>query len=50
VVSRIPGASAQILTYDVGLRVAQALRGEDCDDPGRAPESTGQPKATTPAS
>jgi amino acid transporter len=48
VVSRIPGASAQILTYDVGLRVAQALR--DGDDPGRAPESTGQPKATTPAS
>jgi amino acid transporter len=50
VVSRIPGASAQILTYDVGLRVAQALRGEDGDDPGRAPESTGHPKATTPAS
>src|ERR1700733_4350670 len=50
VVSRIPGASAQILTYDVGLRVAQALRGGDGDDPGRAPESTGQPKATTPAS
>ena len=48
VVSRIPGASAQILTYDVGLRVAQALR--EGDDPGRAPESTGQPKATTPAS
>jgi amino acid transporter len=50
VVSRIPGASAQILTYDVGLRVAQALRDEDGDDPGRAPESTGQSKATTPAS
>jgi amino acid transporter len=50
VVSRIPGASAQILTYDVGLRVAQALRGGDEDDPGRAPEFTGQPKATTPAS
>src|SRR5271156_2727367 len=50
VVSRIPGASAQILTYDVGLRVAQALRGGDGDDPGRAPESTGQPKATTAAS
>ena len=50
VVSRIPGASAQILTYDVGLRVAQALRGQDGDDPGRAPESTGQSKATTPAS
>src|SRR6201995_1224704 len=46
VVSRISGASAQILTYDVGLRVAQALRGEDSDDPGRAPESAGQPKAT----
>jgi hypothetical protein len=50
VISRIPGASAQILTYDVGLRVAQALRGGDEDDPGRAPESTGQPKAATPAS
>jgi hypothetical protein len=48
VISRIPGASAQILTYDVGLRVAQALR--DGDDQGQAPESTGQPKATTPAS
>jgi amino acid transporter len=48
VISRIPGASAQILTYDVGLRVAQALR--DGDDPGQAPESTGQPKASTPAS
>jgi hypothetical protein len=48
VISRIPGASAQILTYDVGLRVAQALR--DGDDPGQAPESAGQPKATTPAS
>ena len=27
VISRIPGASAQILTYDVGSRVARALRG-----------------------
>src|SRR5271163_3815538 len=42
VVSRIPGASAQILTYDVGLRVAQALR--EGADPGQAPEFTGQPE------
>ena len=26
VISRIPGASAQILAYDVGSRVAQAIR------------------------
>jgi hypothetical protein len=30
------------------LRVAQALR--EGDNRGQAPESTGQPKATTPAS
>src|SRR5580693_5421859 len=29
VISRIPGASAQIVAYDVGSRVARALRGED---------------------
>jgi amino acid transporter len=50
VVSRIPGACAQILTYDVGLRVAQALRAGSSDGPDREPEPTGQPKATTPAS
>jgi hypothetical protein len=50
VVSRIPGASAQILTYDVGLRVAQALRGGDGDGPDRSPDSTGMAQATTPAS
>ena len=50
VVSRIPGASAQILTYDVGLRVAQALRGGDGEEPGRSPETTGKAQAVTPAS
>ena len=50
VVSRIPGASAQILTYDVGLRVARALRAGDGEEPGRSPESTGKAQATTPAS
>ena len=51
VVSRIPGASAQILTYDVGLRVAQALRGGDGDDPGRcAGVHRKQRRRSTPAS
>ncbi len=50
VVSRIPGASAQILTYDVGLRVAQALRGGDGEEPGRSPETAGKAQAVTPAS
>ena len=50
VVSRIPGASAQILTYDVGLRVAQALRGGDGEEPGRSPETAGTAQAVTPAS
>jgi amino acid transporter len=50
VISRIPGASAQILAYDIGSRVARALRDADGDGPGRSPESTGKPQATTPAS
>ncbi len=29
VISRIPGASAQILAYDIGSRVAQAIRAGD---------------------
>jgi amino acid transporter len=50
VISRIPGASAQILAYDIGSRVARALRGGDGDGPDRSPESTGKAQATTPAS
>jgi hypothetical protein len=50
VISRIPGASAQILTYDVGLRVAQALRDGDDPGPDRSPDATGKAQATTPAS
>ena len=51
VISRIPGASAQIVAYDVGSRVAQALRDGDDDGPDRSSESTGKTEATTqPAS
>ena len=50
VISRIPGASAQIVAYDVGSRVAQALRDGDGDGPGRSLESTGKAQATMPAS
>jgi amino acid transporter len=50
VVSRIPGASAQILTYDVGLRVARALRDGDGRGPARSPEPTANAQATTSAS
>jgi amino acid transporter len=50
VISRIPGASAQILAYDIGSRVARALRDADGDAPGPSPESTGKAQATTPAS
>jgi amino acid transporter len=50
VVSRIPGASAQILAYDIGSRVARALRDGDGDGPGRSPKATGEAQATTPAS
>ncbi|GAA1446030.1 APC family permease [Mycobacterium cookii] len=48
VVSRIPGASAQILAYDVGSRVARALQGSEGDGPHREPESTGRSQTTTP--
>jgi amino acid transporter len=48
VISRIPGASAQILAYDVGSRVAQALRMTDDQSSGQSPESTGKAQATTP--
>jgi hypothetical protein len=56
VVSRIPGASAQIVAYDVGSRVARALRGEDARalrgdediQPDEALESAGTAQAITP--
>jgi hypothetical protein len=50
VISRIPGASAQILAYDIGSRVARALRDGDDGRRGRSPKATGQAQATTPAS
>src|SRR5271156_5819465 len=56
VISRIPGASAQIVAYDVGSRVARALRGEDARalrgdediQPDEALESAGTAQAITP--
>jgi amino acid transporter len=48
VISRIPGASAQILAYDVGSRVARALRMTDDESSGQSPKPTGKAQATTP--
>jgi amino acid transporter len=48
VISRIPGASAQIVAYDVGSRVAAALRNSGGDGPGRSPEPAGKSQAITP--
>lgn len=47
-ISRIPGASAQIVAYDVGSRVARALRAADGEGFGRSAEPTGKAQATTP--
>jgi amino acid transporter len=47
-ISRIPGASAQILAYDVGSKVARTLRAADGDDSERSAESTSKPQATRP--
>jgi hypothetical protein len=47
VISRIPGASAQILAYDVGSRVARALRVGDDKSSAQSPEPTGKAQATT---
>jgi amino acid transporter len=47
VISRIPGASAQIVAYDVGSRVARALRGGDADNPGRSSEFVTTAQATS---
>jgi hypothetical protein len=49
VISRIPGASAQILVYDIGSRVAQAIRAGDLDGPDHSPDATGKTQAATPA-
>jgi amino acid transporter len=49
VISRVPGASAQILAYDVGSRVARALQEGDGECPGQSPDSAGKAQATTPA-
>ncbi len=48
VVSRIPGASAQILAYDIGSRLAQAIRAGDLAGPDHSPEATGKTQASTP--
>ncbi len=48
VISRIPGASAQIVAYDVGSRVAAALRNPKGDGADRSPESAGKSQTTTP--
>lgn len=49
VVSRIPGASAQILAYDVRSRVASALRVVDGDVAGLSAGPSGKRQASTPA-
>jgi hypothetical protein len=48
VISRIPGASAQILAYDVAARVARAIRTGEDKSSGQSPDSTGKEQATTP--
>jgi len=52
VVSRIPGASAQIVAYDIGSRIAQAqaARAKDASLPDQPPESIAEPQATLPVS
>ena len=47
VVSRIPGVSAQILAYDIGSRVAQALRVAHDESPGQTPDPSGKAQATS---
>jgi amino acid transporter len=48
IISRIPEASAQILSYDVGSRVAQAIRAKKSEIPGQMVADSGKPQATTP--
>src|SRR5947209_1877677 len=48
-ISRIPGASAQILAYDVGSRVARELEAPYGEVSERSAGPTGKEQATTPA-
>jgi hypothetical protein len=50
VVSRIPGASAQIVAYDIASRIAQAqaVRSKDASHPDQALESTEKTPAAMP--
>jgi len=48
VISRIPGASAQILAYDVAARVARALRTPADKASGQSPDPSGKEQATSP--
>jgi amino acid transporter len=48
VISRIPGASAQILAYDVAARVARAMRVGDNKRSGKSPDSSGKEQAASP--
>jgi amino acid transporter len=52
VISRIPGASAQIVAYDIGSRIAQAqaARAADAKRAAQALESIEEAHATTPVS
>lgn len=50
VISRIPGASAQILAYDIGSLVVQAIRASDIDGQGHCPDTSEKTQATAPAS
>ena len=47
-VSRIPGASAQILAYDVESRVKRVIRAAAGRGPARSGEPTGKAQASTP--
>jgi hypothetical protein len=52
VISRIPGASAQIFAYDIGSRIAQATRARQSrpSEPGAdsAPENIAEAKVAVP--
>ena len=48
VISRIPDVSAQILTYDIGSRIARALPAADGESRLRSAKHSGKPQATTP--
>jgi amino acid transporter len=49
VISRVPGASAQIVAYDIGSRVARALEAGAGERPGPSSDSCGKAQAATPA-